>query len=62
MNHEKQALDAPVKLLAHLSRRQANTLAQLVLNLMHLTRFPLAELGRQFQGVTAKNRGGVAEG
>ncbi len=62
MNHEKQALDALVRLLAHLSRRQANTLAQLVLNLMHLTRFPPAELGRQFQGVTAKNRSGVAEG
>ncbi len=42
-------------LLAHLSRRQANTLAQLVLHVMYVTRFTLAELGRQFQGVTAKS-------
>ena len=55
MNHEKQALDALARLLAHLSRRQANTLAQLVLNVMYLARFTLPELGRQFQGVTAKS-------
>ena len=55
MNHEKQALDALARLLAHLSRRQANILAQLALTVMHLTRFTLPELGRQLPGVTAKS-------
>jgi len=55
MNRQKQALDALVKLLAHLPRRQANTLAQLVLTVMHLARFTLPELGQRLPGVTAKS-------
>ena len=43
MDRKNQTLDALVKLVVRLSRGQANTLAQLVLTVVHLTRFPLAE-------------------
>ncbi len=53
--NRQQASRSLVKLLAHLPCRQANTLAQLVLAVMHLSRFSLPELGRHLLGVTIKS-------
>jgi len=47
--NRQQAARSLVKLLAHLPRRQANTLAHLVQTVMHLSRFSLPELARTCQ-------------